>query len=46
MPLAIRRVKETQYGMEITGTCLILVYAGDINILGENINTMRSTVTG
>jgi hypothetical protein len=37
----IRRVQIIQDGLKLNGTHQILVYADDINILGESVNTVK-----
>jgi hypothetical protein len=38
---AIRKVQETQAGLKLNGTHQLLAYAHDVNLLGDNIDTIN-----
>jgi hypothetical protein len=39
---AIKKVQENQVGLKLNGTHQLLVYADDVDLLGDNIDTINS----
>jgi hypothetical protein len=42
---AVRKVQESQVGLKLNRTNQLLAYAGDMNVLGDNIDTIKKNTT-
>jgi hypothetical protein len=39
-----KKVKQNQVSLELNGTHQLLVYADDVNLLGDSINTIKENI--
>jgi hypothetical protein len=40
---ALRKIQENQVGLKLNGTHQLLAYADDVNLLGDNVDTIKET---
>ena len=43
---AIRKVQETNLGLDMNGTHQVLAYADDVNLIGDGISTIKRNADG
>jgi hypothetical protein len=41
---ATRKAQDNQVGLKLNGTHQLLVYADDVNLLGDNIDTVKKNI--
>jgi hypothetical protein len=41
---AIRKVQENQVGLKLNGTHQLLIYADDVNLLGDKMDTIKKNI--